>query len=69
MTYDELTRIEILLEEGYNAAQIAVKLGRNKVSLYRCMYLHISIFPAFIGFLLNSLVTLDILKCIDCAHE
>lgn len=37
MSYSEFIRIETLLEEGYNGAEIAVKLGRNKSSIYRCL--------------------------------
>lgn len=37
LSYDELVKIEILLEEGYSVQEIAIKLSRNKSTIYRCI--------------------------------
>lgn len=37
ITYKELVIIETLLEEGHKVPYIAIKLGRDKTSIYRCI--------------------------------
>lgn len=37
LTYYEMIKIETLLEEGLNPAEIAVKIEKNKTTVYRCI--------------------------------
>ncbi len=37
LTWEEVVRIETLLNQGLNPAEIAVVIGRNKSVVYRCV--------------------------------
>ena len=37
LSYEELVKIETLLEEDYPIHEIAIKLSRNKSTIYRCV--------------------------------
>ncbi len=37
LTRTDMTKIETLLEENYNPCEIAIKLGKNKTTIYRCI--------------------------------
>ncbi len=37
LTYSDMVKIETFIAEGYKAGEIAIKIGKNATTIYRCM--------------------------------